>query len=137
MKADALGRVCQDQQAILDSVSLATLTFREAGCWDHPFDFANDGSRVAFFELEYRDPHYAAHEAFPCTVTVMSGLPGAGKDTLIAKHRSDHPIVSLDVIRNELGVSATENQGQVIQVAHGRLESICAQVVILFGTLLM
>ena len=104
----------------MDSVSLAALTFREAGCWDHPFDFANDGSRVAFFELEDRDPYYAAHEAFPCTVTVMSGLPGAGKDTWIAKQRSDHPIVSLDVIRNELGVSVTDNQGQVIRAAHER-----------------
>lgn len=119
-KADALGRISQDQQAILDSVSLAALSFQEAGCWDHPFVFANDESRVAFFEREDRDPNYAAHEAFPCTVTVMSGLPGVGKDTWVSKHRSEHPVVSLDVIRDELGVCATDNQGQVIQAAHER-----------------
>ena len=119
-KADALGRICQDQQAILESVSLAALTFHEAGCWDHPFDFANDESRVAYFEMEDRDPHYAAHESFPCTVTVISGLPGAGKDTWIRKHRPEHPVVSLDLIRDELGVSATDNQGQVVQAAHER-----------------
>ncbi|MEM6694606.1 MAG: AAA family ATPase [Pseudomonadota bacterium] len=119
-KADALGRTCEDQQAILESVSLAALTFQEAGCWDRAFPFANDESRVAFFELEDRDPHYAAHEAFACTVTVLSGLPGAGKDTWIAKHRPEHPIVSLDVIRDEIGISATDNQGQVIQAAHER-----------------
>ena len=50
----------------------------------------------------------------------MSGLPGAGKDTWIAKNRPDHPVVSLDLIREELGVSATDNQGQVIQAAHER-----------------
>ncbi|MEO0918178.1 MAG: AAA family ATPase, partial [Pseudomonadota bacterium] len=119
-KVDALGRTCQDRQAILESVSLTALTFQEAGCWDQPFAFANDESRVAFFELEDRDPHYAAHEAFPCTVTVMSGLPGAGKDTWISKHRPEHQVVSLDVIRDELGVSATDNQGQIIQAAHER-----------------
>ncbi|WP_254448991.1 AAA family ATPase [Thalassococcus sp. S3] len=119
-KADALGRVCQDQQAILESVSLAALTFQEAGCWDRPFEFANDESRNAFFELEDRDPHHAAHEAFPCTVTVMSGFPGAAKDTWIGKHRPEHPLISLDMIRDELGVSATGNQGHVIQAAHER-----------------
>lgn len=119
-KADALGRICEDQQGIVESVSLAELTFREVNCWDHPFAFANDESRVAFFELEDRDPHYAAHEAFPCTVTVMSGLPGAGKDTWIGKNRPEHPVVSLDAIRDELSASPTDNQGQVIQAAHER-----------------
>ena len=104
----------------LESVSLAALMFQEANCWDHQFAFANDESRVAFFELEDRDPHYEAHEAFPCTVTVMSGLPGAGKDTWIEKHRPEHPVVSLDLIRDELRVSATDNQGQVIQAAQER-----------------
>ncbi|MFC6760256.1 AAA family ATPase [Sulfitobacter porphyrae] len=119
-KADAMGRKCEDQQSILASVSLAALTFQEANCWDHQFAFANDESRVAFFESEDRDPHYEAHETFPCTVTVMSGLPGAGKDTWIGKHRPEYPVVSLDLIRHELGVSATDNQGQVIQAAHER-----------------
>ena len=119
-KADALGRICDDQQTISDSVSLAAITFQEAGCWHVPFPFANDESRVAFFDLEDRDPNYAAHEDFKCTVTVMSGLPGAGKDTWVAKHRPSHPVVSLDLIRDELGISATDNQGQVIQAAHER-----------------
>ncbi|PJI91269.1 putative kinase [Yoonia maricola] len=119
-KADALGRTCDDQQAILESVSLAAVTFQEADCWHGPFAFANDESRVAFFDIEDRDPHYAAHEDFKCTVTVMSGLPGAGKDTWLAKHRPEHPVVSLDLIRDEMGISATDNQGQVIQAAHER-----------------
>ncbi len=119
-KADALGRVCADQDAILESVSLAAITFQEACCFDAPFAFANDESRVAYFDLPDRDPHYAAHADFTCTVTVMSGLPGSGKDTWIAQNRPYHPVVSLDLIRDELGVSATDNQGQVIQAAHER-----------------
>lgn len=119
-KADALGRICEDQQAVLESVSLAALTFQEAGCLHKPFAFANDESRVAFFELEDRDPHYEAHQDFKCTVTVMSGLPGAGKDTWVTRHRSGTPVISLDLIRGELGVTATDNQGTVIQAAHER-----------------
>ncbi|MEP4249310.1 AAA family ATPase [Tateyamaria sp.] len=119
-RADALGRICQDQQAILECTSLAEMTFQDADCLHKSFAFANDESRVAFFELEDRDPNYAAHENFKCTVTVMSGLPGAGKDTWVSHHRPDHPVVSLDLIRDELGLSATDNQGQVIQAAHER-----------------
>lgn len=119
-RADALGRTCQDQQSILESVGLATATFEEASCLDRPFPFANDESRLSYFDLPDRDPHYAAHEEFRCNVTLMSGLPGAGKDTWIANNRPDHPVVSLDLIHGELGVSATDNQGQVIQAAHER-----------------
>lgn len=119
-RADATGRVCADQASILENVALAEATFEEAGCLDGPFPFANDESRVAFFELEDRDPNYAAFEDFCCTVTVMSGLPGVGKDTWVGQHRPDLPVVSLDRIREETGVSATENQGRVIQAAHER-----------------
>jgi len=98
----------------------AKAAFQEAGCLHQPFAFANDESRVAFFDLEDRDPHYAAHEDFKCSVTVMSGLPGAGKDTWVSKHKPEHPVVSLDLIRDELGLSATDNQGLVIQAAHER-----------------
>lgn len=119
-KADTLGRICKDQVSVLENVSLAAMVFEEAECFHEPFAFANDESRVAFFELADRAAYYTAHEDFKCTVTVMSGLPGAGKDTWIAKHRATHPVVSLDVLREEMGVTATDNQGQVIQAAHER-----------------
>jgi len=119
-EADARGRICEDQQTILDNVALSRAMFEEAGCLDAPFEFANDESRVTFFEREDRDARYAAHEDFRCTVTVMSGLPGAGKDTWIARHCPDLPVISLDALRDEMGVSATDNQGRVIQAAYER-----------------
>jgi len=119
-RADANGRICEDKQNILESISLAAATFEEAGCLNKPFCFANYESRVAFFDTRNRDPHYAAHEEFRCSVTVMSGLPGAGKDTWIANHRPNQPVLSLDIIRDEIGISATGNQGKVIQAAYER-----------------
>jgi predicted kinase len=47
----------------------------------------------------------------------MSGLPGAGKDTWLAKYRPGLPVVALDAIRDALDVEATDNQGEVIQAA--------------------
>lgn len=116
--ADARGRFCQDQAAIEQNVALAEATFEEADCLDRPFAFANAESRVAFFERPDRDPHYVAHAEPRCTVTVMSGLPGAGKDTWIAANRPGLPVVSLDAIRETLGIPATGNQGRVVQAAN-------------------
>lgn len=119
-QADTLGRICADQQAVLDNIALARETFKEHGCFSQPFAFANAASRVSYFEKSDRDPHYAEFEDFRCKVTVMSGLPGAGKDTWIQTHRPDLPMVSLDNIRAELKAPATGNQGQVIQAARER-----------------
>jgi len=119
-RADAEGRICDDKAAILDNIALAKATFEEAGCLSGPFRFANDESRVAFFERDDRDPFYVAHEDYRCAVTVMSGLPGSGKDTWIGRNRPDLPVVSLDALREETGTSATDNQGRIVQAAFER-----------------
>ena len=54
------------------------------------------------------------------TVTLMSGLPGSGKDAWLAANRTSLPVVSLDDLRSELNVEATDDQGEVIQVARER-----------------
>ena len=116
-RADATGRICDDQAAILEAVELARVVFEEAECLQAPFSFANDESRVAYFERPDRNPRFAAHEDFRCRVTVMAGLPGSGKDTWIARHLPDRPVVSLDQIRDRIGAPPTGDQGAVIQAA--------------------
>ncbi|MEQ9068930.1 MAG: ATP-binding protein, partial [Gimesia chilikensis] len=64
------------------------------------------------------------HEEFNCTVTMLSGPPGAGKDTWLARHRTDLPIVSLDDVRDDLGVEPTDNQGEVAQLARERCREL-------------
>ena len=119
-KCDASGRECVDQAKILDNVELSRLAFAEAGCLGTPFEFANDESRIAFVDHPDRDPNYEAYEDFRCEVTVLSALPGTGKDTWIGSHRPTLPVVSLDALRQELDISATGNQGKVIQAAYER-----------------
>jgi predicted kinase len=64
------------------------------------------------------------HEEYRTTVTLMSGLPGAGKDTWLEAHRPGLEIVSLDDIRAELDVDPTENQGVVAQAAKERCREL-------------
>ena len=54
----------------------------------------------------------------------MSGLPGTGKDTWIQEHHSDLPMISLDDIRKELGISPTDPQGHVVDVGRDRAKEL-------------
>jgi predicted kinase len=50
---------------------------------------------------------------------MMSGLPGAGKDTYVQTKYYEWPVVNLDDIRRENKISATDKSGngKVIQIA--------------------
>jgi predicted kinase len=123
-RADALGRVAADRQHLLDSVALFEEYAREHECLDRPFPFASEHSRFEYFRKSGRDPRYRAHDDPACLVTVMSGLPGSGKDTWIGEHASGLPTVSLDDIRQELQIAPDEPQGAVIQAARDRARTL-------------
>ena len=55
---------------------------------------------------------------------MMSGLPGSGKDTWLEKNRPDLSVVSLDDIRSQLDLEATDNQGPVIQAARDQCREL-------------
>jgi predicted kinase len=116
-RADALGRNCRDQAELLAQIDLFREFCCEHDCLDHPKSFPSDHSRFLYFRTPGRDQNYLAYDDSKCRVTVMSGLPGAGKDTWISTHLPDTPIVSLDEIRDELGAPPTGNQGTVVQAA--------------------
>ena len=54
----------------------------------------------------------------------MSGLPGAGKDTWIVRHAPDLPVISLDMIRRELKVTPSDDQGAVAALAKSRAREL-------------
>jgi predicted kinase len=100
-----------------ETLHLWKMVADENECFDKPYAFANDHARFLFYRDALSSLHYTPREEFRCTVTVMSGLPGSGKDTWLARHRPKLPVISLDDLRADLGVDATDNQGEVIQAA--------------------
>ncbi len=98
-KADVLGRICADQGELLDRVAFFEAYCREQDCWGQPYPFATDAARFEYFHKEGGSPLYVPYEDPRCTVTMLSGLPGMGKDFYIREHLPDLPVVSLDAIR--------------------------------------
>jgi predicted kinase len=126
-KADILGRHCADQKQLLERVELFEEYCREQNCFDAPRKFPSSHSRFEYFRTENRDPSYSAHGGFRCSVTIMSGLPGSGKDTWIRQHLPELQVVSLDAIREEFGEAPTGNQGKVIQHAREKAREFLRQ----------
>jgi predicted kinase len=116
-RADAAGRISASREDLIERVDLARLLAEEHSTIDAPFDFASDHSRVHWFRRPSRDPNHPLHDDIEFEVTLMSGLPGSGKDHWVSVHAGDLPVVSLDAIRTELGVDPTKNQGPVRQAA--------------------
>lgn len=118
--ADTRGRDTDSMTRPEENLHFWKMLAQETGCYHQPYPFATDHARFTFFHQPRPNLHYVPHENFKCTVTLMSGLPGSGKDTWLSRNRVDLPIVSLDDIRGELEIDPTDDQGQVAQLAQER-----------------
>jgi predicted kinase len=123
-EADVRGRIAADRDALLERVALFRAFCEEWGCLRAPYAFASDHARFVYFHERKADPAYAAYDDTTFEVILMSGLPGAGKDTWIARNHPDLPVVSLDRIRRELKVAPDEDQGAVAQAAKARAREL-------------
>jgi predicted kinase len=123
-KADAQGRQCSDQVDLLARVELFREFCNEQQCLDRPRAFPSSLSRFQYFRAEGRDPDYEAHDDSKCEAILMSGLPGAGKDTWIDRRAFHLPQISLDAIRQEIGAPPVGNQGPVVQLARERARGL-------------
>jgi predicted kinase len=115
--ADTRGRRTRALTRPEENLYLWRLVAEENGCFEQSYAFANDHARFLFYRDALSSLHYTPHEDYRCTVTLMSGLPGSGKDMWLAQHRPGQPVVSLDDLRTDLEVEATDNQGEVVQCA--------------------
>lgn len=125
-RADARGRVCADQDAMLLNVALFREFCAEQNCLTSPHPFPSDHSRFLYFRSEgERDPDYRAHEETgQPELVLLCGLPGVGKDTWVRRHLSDWHVVSLDGIRAEIGVDPRDSQEPVLAVARERTRAL-------------
>lgn len=117
--ADAKGRHCEDQTRLVDNCWLFGELCRELALDAGPFAFPDAHTRFVYFRDRKRAPRVPVHDDRRLTVTLMSGLPGAGKDTFLRSLPSQ-PVVSLDALRDELDVDPADTQGGVIQAARER-----------------
>jgi predicted kinase len=113
-EADARGRISADQGRLLENVALFGELCAELGCLTTPYPFPSDHARFTYFRHPDRDPTYDAYDDTRCAVTLLAGLPGAGKDHWAREHLPGTPIISLDALRTELGIAPTDPQGPVI-----------------------
>jgi predicted kinase len=122
--ADTRGRNTTEMGRPEENLHLWKMLAEEHNCFEQPYRFGNDHARFQFFRQDEPNLHYLPHEDYRCTVTMMAGLPGSGKDTWLATHCADLPVISLDDMREELGIEATENQGNVVQLARDRCREL-------------
>jgi len=119
-KADANGRICADRGRLLDNIALFAEQCQEQVCYSEPRRFASAHSRFLYFRKASRAPDYEAYDDWQTYVTLMSGLPAAGKDTWLKANAGNAEILSLDDLRAELDIDAGEPQGPIVAAARDR-----------------
>lgn len=119
-RADVLGRICEDQADLLYRVECFEEFCRENGCWGTTRPFASAHARMHYLQHENSYPDYVPFEEPEMEVIMMSGLPGAGKDTYIRKHLFHLPVISLDAIRESLGSDPADKRGNGQAIQQGK-----------------
>lgn len=122
-RADIRGRVAKDSPRILQDMELFQTLAEEEGCWIHPKSTASAHTRVVYArgqELHLDTPLFQRSGS---TVWVMSGLPASGKNTWVAQHLPDLPVVSFDDAKAELGLRHGQNDGMAAHFAIDKAKS--------------
>jgi predicted kinase len=112
-EADMRGRICADQQKVLDNIELFRELAREEGCYGQPRPFVDAHTRVSYFRGADVHPDYPLFQESGSKVIVMSGPPASGKNTWVEKNHPSLPVVSFDDARAELGLKHGKNEGAV------------------------
>ncbi|NDV93905.1 poly(A) polymerase [Dysgonomonas sp. 521] len=118
-QADAKGRICEDLPQLLESLELFEMFCKDEGCWGTPLEFETPNARFQYFNSIDGYIGYVPFDDFKSEVTMLSGLPGMGKDHYIQSLNKDIPVISLDAIRRKHKLSPTDRSatGWVVQTA--------------------
>lgn len=118
-RADALGRSCDDKADLLYRLDCFEELCHENQCWGIPRAFETAAARMNYLLKEAVSPDYVPFKQPVTQVVMMSGLPGAGKDTWVQQHYKQWPVISLDNIRRAMKISPVDKSGNgvVIQAA--------------------
>ncbi len=116
-RADVQGRIAENPGRLEENVELFGDYARELKIWEKPYPFANLYTRCEYFHREGLWQEAQLYDETEFDVVMMSGLPLAGKDTWIEENGGDTPVISLDAIREQMGISPAKGSGRVAQAA--------------------
>jgi len=109
-KVDVLGRNCPDQESLLDDIKYFSMICEDLDVAYEEHKFKNYASRYYYLNNGgYKDIEMFDEAKF--TVHMLSGIAGSGKDSFIKNCYPNLPMISLDNIRREMGVSPTDKKG--------------------------
>lgn len=120
VEADMIGRETKVKKESLENLELFRILAKDYKCYKNPIQFPNDFSEYSFLNGTKIMPGQDLYNDTWGEIVLLSGLPASGKDTWINNFGKDRPIISLDDIRHELGISPRDNQSKVITVANER-----------------
>ncbi len=126
-KADVQGRLGQEADQMREDLELFSETAKEHGIWEHAYPFYNAYSRYQYFRKGHLWQGAQLFDDTQFDVILMSGLPLSGKDTWIEKHGSGYPVISLDGIREELGIAPSDGSARVVDIAIKRARVLLRQ----------
>lgn len=127
-EADMRGRDYHGKDHILGDLELAKIFAKEEGCWTGAKRFPDAHTRLAYFRSNggtYAD--HAFHQEKGSRVIVLSGLPASGKNTWVAHHHPDLPVISFDDAKAELGIKHGDNVGAAVHLANDKARTLLRQ----------
>lgn len=124
VRADLKGRIFGDINSSLEIMELCFLSAEELGILKSAYKFPSLKTEHAYLSGKNVWREQELYDDAWGEVILMSGLPGTGKDTWLEHHHPNLPMVSLDQIRKELGISPTQPQGKVISEARQRAKEL-------------
>ena len=120
-KADILGRIEGIHGQLSEQAELFREIAKELNIWETPHTFANPYTKFQFYQKGSLWCDAVLYDDTSFDVFLMSGLPLSGKDTWIAQNAKtfpyDIPMISLDDLREKMGVSPSKDSGRVVQAA--------------------
>ena len=124
-EADHRGRIVKaDTDDTMTRLALFPDFCADAECWGAPRAFANDHTRFHYFRTPGEHPTAELFDDTRTEVTVLSGLPGSGKDTWVRANANGRAVISLDDIRHELDVEPGDDQSAVVRAAYDRAKAL-------------
>ena len=123
VEADMRGRIADSIQESIEKVAMFVDCAEENNCLDNPYPFENDYSRFKYFHDRQNYPGVNLYDSTWGEVTILSALPGTGKDEYCNRVLSGLPMISIDDVREDLNGDPTDNQGAFVNEARDRAKA--------------